>query len=79
MFTFFANTSFSEPIEMLKALDISRIVNLMFARIISLIFDMFLAVVEVDGRPDHDFIQNLSDQTNMLLHCGIMGYDTLYL
>jgi hypothetical protein len=37
---------------MSKALDISEIVNLMFARIISLILDTFSSGVEVDGRPE---------------------------
>jgi hypothetical protein len=34
--------------EIFRALDISRIVNLLFAQIISLIFDTFSPVVEVD-------------------------------
>jgi hypothetical protein len=35
------------------ASHISRNVNFLFARIISLIFDTFLSAVEVDGRPEH--------------------------
>jgi hypothetical protein len=50
VFKFFVNTTFTEPNEMLKASNISRIVNLLFARIISLIFDKFSSVVEVYGR-----------------------------
>jgi hypothetical protein len=37
---------------MFKALDIFRFGNLLFARIISLIFDMISSVVEVDRRPE---------------------------
>jgi hypothetical protein len=34
-------------------LDISQIINLLIAQIISLIFDTFSSVVEVNGRPEH--------------------------
>jgi hypothetical protein len=37
---------------MVKALDISRIVKLLFSRIISLIFVTLSSVVGVDGRPE---------------------------
>jgi hypothetical protein len=43
---------FSSPDELFRALDIPRIINLLYARIISLIFDTISSVVEVDGRPE---------------------------
>jgi hypothetical protein len=49
MFEFFVNTCRTEPNEMFEALDISQIINLMFAHIILLVCDIFSSVVKVDG------------------------------
>lgn len=53
MSKFFISTSHTEPNGMFEALGISRIINLVFAQIILLIFDMFASVLEVDGRLEH--------------------------
>jgi hypothetical protein len=52
MIKFFVNMSCNAPSEMFRALDISRIVNLLFAQIISLIFEMFSSLVKVDRGPE---------------------------
>jgi hypothetical protein len=68
MFKTFVKMRWTEPNEILRTSAISRMVNLLFEKIISFTFETFSSVHEVEGRPglssssiDSEPLRNRSD------------------